>query len=158
MRKLNTVKKTINGIQVSCTQFGSFEQAELGDRLLILLAPAGGKLAGIGEYSDAGDLGPAFEAVLRQMTPALASQLRLDIVAGTQVQVEGGRWLQLDSKDSVNAAFGGDLKSFWQTVMFAVEVNFGPLFDGARSVIKEMLAAKLPEEPEPEKSDLTSVG
>lgn len=143
MPKVETKKKKIGDLEVSCTQFGAFEQAELGDRITILLAPAGGKLAGLTGLADVSELGPIFEAIMKTITTDVASRLRLDLVANTQVKV-GDRWLSLVGKDEVNLAFGGDLKAFWQTVAFAVEVNFGPLFGGVRGAISGILAAKEP--------------
>lgn len=165
MPKLDTQVKEIGGQKVRTTQFGSFEQAELGDRLMLLVAPFAGKmkeLKGFDIQSDLGDLGPAIEAVLKGITPAEASALRLDLVKNTAVQVDPkkDKWIPLIDRDSVNAAFGGDLKAFWQTVIFAAEVNFGPLFGGVRSAITVALASKpQPEsDEEAEESESTQAG
>lgn len=155
MPKLDTQTKEIGGQKVRTTQFGAFEQAELGDRLTLIGAPFMGKLKdlkGFDLQSELGELGPAIEAVLKNISPMEASSLRLELVKNTQVQVDAkkDKWIALTDRDCVNAAFAGDLKSFWLTVLFAAEVNFGPLFAGARSVISAALAAKQPQESETE--------
>lgn len=166
MPKLETKTKDIGEFKVRCTQFGAFEQAELGDRLTLFVAPFAGKLKdlkGFDVKSEVGELGPAIEAVLKNLSPSEVSSLRLDLVKNTEVQIQSDakkiKWLALSDRDCINAAFGGNLKAFWQTVIFSAEVNFGPLFDGVRSAISVALASKQKEEsPEEETSESTPAG
>ncbi len=153
MPELETKSKLINGREVSTTQFPVAIQSRLLPRLGKMIAPALTRVDGIVTSADVKSLGPAIAELFSHLDEKDAWDLQLAVLANTTIDTEGQK-LKLASEAAVNLAFGADLLLLWDVVMFALEVNFGPLFDRVRSAALVLFV----EPPQSSPSKLTSTG
>src|SRR5579859_4323953 len=112
MSQLKSKTEEIDGITVISTQFPATKAYRLFARLGKLVAPSVGALAESDDGQDIHSVGSALTALFNQLDEKAADDLALQLLASTQVQMNhGGKdvILDLSSKESIDAAFGGSL-------------------------------------------------
>lgn len=127
---LKTETKTIDGLDVRVTQFGARRAHRLNFRLLRLLGPTLLPIAARGEI-DLGNLD--LGAALASLDEREAEPLLLEVLAGTQVVVDG-RVLDMNRPEMLDAAFDGRLLTMYKAALFALQVNYGDFIGALRAV------------------------
>lgn len=142
---LKTETETIDGLEVSCTQFPAMRSLGLMTRLGNALAPMLAVLpAGTSLDSDATDVAPALGHALGALKPEEAQALVRDVVAGTSVIVDGKR-VELTDGARIGVVFDGRLGALLQVAWFAIRVNFADFIGAAQKAGDLMAGATKPE-------------
>lgn len=148
-----TLSRTIDGIEVTVTQFPVSRSLPLTATLMKVAGPAIGKLApmlgggldGLGKTNVDG-LAPALVALADGLSEVEIVKLLADILGGTLVVTtdEGGKLRKHDlsgGSAAIDRAFDGNLMTVFRVAAFALEVNFGSFFDGSALPVEEAAAA-----------------
>lgn len=123
--------KEIGGKRYTTRQFPAMRAFPLFMRLVKHLGPAMSALGEANPQSDLAELVPTIAVALRDLDPAAVTELARDILADTSVALEGGASMRLDSDESINAAFMGDLMLMFKVLAHAARVNFADFFGGS---------------------------
>ena len=148
MFDLKTETKEIDRRKVSCKQFAVSMQARLATRLGRALAPGLPGIRTVRMASNITALGPAIAELFAHLDDDAAWQLQLDIVKNCTVEFHNQQ-VKLVSTEAVDQVFGPNVLGFWQTVMFALETNFGPLFERGKALMNAAVQGEQAKESEP---------
>lgn len=130
MRKSET--KEIDGLKVTVAQLPPRKGFKVAAKLFKFVAPALAEMQPDQEV-DMGKLQPVLMGMLRDIDDDELERIMTDVFATAYVvrEVDGKlAKFELNSGDKIDAAFEGKLPAMFQSVMFAIEVNFGNFFDG----------------------------
>ncbi len=133
---VKTESREIDGMTVTCTQFGAMKANALLHKLTRVAAPVLMKLTGVrlSGSTDVSVLAAPLMALAGNTTPEEFNALLREILAGTTVETDGKQWPLLKTTD-IDAVFSGSLFTMYAAAAFAVEVNFGPLFAAVSSAM-----------------------
>jgi hypothetical protein len=145
-----TETRTIDGFEVTTTQFASVAGCRLWTRLLPMFLPAlaalpdGQNLNNFGQM-DLAKLAPALGAIAAKLTPDEFETTMLEVLALTQVTYGRGNQRvnrTLDSVGAIDAVFDGAVGSIFKVMWFALEVNFDSF--GIAGALRQSAAPAVP--------------
>lgn len=129
---LKSETRTINGMQISCTQMPVCASYEVAAKVGALIGAGASELKGIDfasfGQSDITQFGPGLSVIMSELVKD--PELPLQLVNGMTVVVDGRLKELSATKESVNAVFGGDLKTYLLALKFSLELNFASFFGG----------------------------
>jgi len=131
---LKTDDKMIGDFKVTVRQFPAMRAFALLTRLLETIGPALGELAALDPNTQLDLAGAAFANVFAKLDSKKAVELVPEILAGTAVLVpddKGGREYSLQKRENIDIVFSGHLAALFQSIAFAVQVNFGDFMQGS---------------------------
>ncbi len=125
---VKTESREIDGMTVTCTQFGAMRASALLHRLMRVAAPVLTALGtGLRLTTNVVALAAPMTALATSMSTDEFHALLKDLLAATTVEKDGKQWPLTDLKH-IDAVFSGSLFAMYAAAVFAAEVNFGPLF------------------------------
>jgi hypothetical protein len=127
---LKTETRTIDGLEVSTTQFPALRGFRTMTRLAGILAPVLSNLEGVSLDSDISELGPALTQLFMRLADEDAEALASELLISTSVQLNG-TLVELNDRDRINMAFDGSVFGLVKTLIFVIEVNYGDFFGSA---------------------------
>lgn len=140
-----TESRDLDGIKITCTQFGALKSLGLKAKLMRYIVPV---LATMGMPTDMDQLmtadleklAPALVAVFARLADGDAESLAAEILAGCEAQFIGPdgvtpRSLLLAKPEHIDIAFGGDDWTLILAMKFAIEVNFAGFTERAKTAI-----------------------
>lgn len=140
---IRTEKETIDGLEITVTQFAALRQAKLLARLGRTLGPTVGLAArsATGENPDkllaevmSMDLGGVIAMVFDRLVDTELEGLITATLAGTSV-IHNEKKVDLSDKSSIDAVFSGRLVTLFKVMVFAIKVNFADFSEAVRERI-----------------------
>jgi hypothetical protein len=133
MPGLKTEIRTIDGLELRCTQFQSMHGFGLVPRVSVLSAFTIKRAAekGVSGNEPLSALLPIVFDVAIGLTAEEIQQLARDLLPDTEAKIDGD-WIRLNSDKAINLAFEGALPTLFRAILFSVEVNFLSFFVAAQ--------------------------
>lgn len=125
---LKTESTTVDDIEFKTTQLPAMRAFALLARLVKLIGPAMGALAGMDMAADLTTAAPALAGALSGLDPDEATELARQILVNTTALVrdQGGglREVSLNSNESINQIFSGRVRAMLTVLVHAIRVNY----------------------------------
>lgn len=131
MRKSET--KEIEGLKLTVSQLPPRKGFRLATKLFKFVAPALAEMKPDQEI-DLGKMMPALTGMLQELDEDELESIMMQVFATAYVirEIDGKPCkFELNDGAKVDAAFDGKLAAMFQSIMFAIEVNFGDFFEDA---------------------------
>lgn len=143
--------RTIGGVEVTCEQLPVLRSELLWVRLLKLFAPAARALPSLSMKTDmrelAALLGVSLEYLDLDEYRSCSRELLRSCTARKAGEGRGIPTMLGDDDAVIDALFDGDLRSYYELLAFAAEVNYRRFFTDARAVLTAKLAGASQPEP-----------